>query len=893
MESLLWAVGIGTAPSTPSTSRQSRARSQHGAEDVTALSDEALLPDLASIAAATEKGILALEEEAKSLERLQLQEASTLVRRWSQGLRRKPRPDEPLASFKAQFLRSNALEKALEGLRRNEPLRSALLDPPLFAATAGSSSPEEALQAELRSVLQLCLPRAAAPLAAPVLRTVLTEPTESVAAALTAVRALKEDWTEVVRGQALRGLERRLDSLAYELQKTPLTRQAQARGGRPVPSRDAASTRRASHDRVAVLALLCEAIEQSHARAEAHSAEIAAALRVLGVDVAAAGAAAMVGCSIGGASARADQGGSVGGTDTASGDGMNGGTGCAGADDLPSLSDCEAAISSMVSKTERGMRDGLRLLGLPGAPLHFVPGLELRLCGHDIRVAVNAMIAHWLEEERGEFFDVLQRIRRTVDRPALEEQEAELLRMRAALASEQQALLERLRALEAQLCEVDTQLARLSVPSGGGGTSRRSSSVHEGCASLLSMPSGLTPPNSSRSPLPLPEFNTLVANVAEAQASETQRTMERLATQLQQRRVQLLAGLTAHLESEQEQFSSFAHAACNMGVAGAPSAAGAGATSSTNELLEAALQDAHQLCGRVEAVTGGRSRLRPLTEPLPVGTRCRAKWMDGNYYDATVQKSNSDGTVVVNWLRPRPAGSGDTSPTHRPLITVSECGGDDTLHRIVMKADLQLDEGGNGEQSDAQAALRLFEARPPEDRHCVDCGASGADWASVSFGTYLCRLCAEDHQALGVRLSLARQLNDGWGWVQRDLQYLIRGGNAAFRACLDKYPAVKAAPFTERYSSRFAEYYRRYLDAVCTGAQLPQPPSQEVAAQAGAKGEFLSAAEAAAVAQEVARRFEAAVHWAASHSRAAATPGRSVEFGPKVQPGKMQKVITC
>jgi len=326
------------------------------------------------------------------------------------------------------------------------------------------------------------------------------------------------------------------------------------------------------------------------------------------------------------------------------------------------------------------------------------------------------------------------------------------------------------------------------------------------------------------------------------------------------------------------------------------------------------LQEAQELCGKVEAVTSGR-QIRPLTEPLTAGTRCRAKWMDGNYYDATVFKSNTDGTAVVNWLRPRAAGSGDSSPSGRPLVTVSGTGGDDSLHRIVMKADVQLDSQTGGAKSDAQAALRLFEARSAEDRACVDCGALGADWASISFGTYLCRMCAEEHQGLGARvsvaaqehqglgahLSLVRQLNDGWGWVQRDLQYMVRGGNAVFCTALDKYPLVKAAPMAERYSSRFAEYYRRRLDAVCTGAPLPQPPVQEAALHAGAKGEFLSAAEAAAVAQEVARNFEVMVHWASSQGRSATALGRVSELGlpphssssPKVQVGRAQKVITC
>lgn len=81
--------------------------------------DEIDLPDLAKIAAQTEQSVLQLEEEAKSLEKLLLIEAQEVLQRWNQALKRRTRQDETAPSFKAQFLRSNALEKTLEALRKN------------------------------------------------------------------------------------------------------------------------------------------------------------------------------------------------------------------------------------------------------------------------------------------------------------------------------------------------------------------------------------------------------------------------------------------------------------------------------------------------------------------------------------------------------------------------------------------------------------------------------------------------------------------------------------------------------------------------------------------------------------------------------------------------------
>ena len=139
------------------------------------------LPDLKQIAYETERCVLQLEEAARGLERLPLSGALELLQGWTQKLRR--RKAEHLASFKAswksllgpafdaffsrtvgflmvfscffvvfacfraglkaQFLRSNALERALEALKRNERLKLELQDRPLFAA-AENGSPGEA-----------------------------------------------------------------------------------------------------------------------------------------------------------------------------------------------------------------------------------------------------------------------------------------------------------------------------------------------------------------------------------------------------------------------------------------------------------------------------------------------------------------------------------------------------------------------------------------------------------------------------------------------------------------------------------------------------------------------------------------------------------------------------
>jgi len=798
--------------------------------------DEAdlLVPDLAHVAAATEQGILALEEEARSLDKASVNEAVDRLRTWSQALRKRLRHDESLASFKVQFLRSNALEKALEALRKNTPLRNEMSDKPLFASEG--SSPAEAVMAELRGVLQLCLPRAAAQLVEPTVQLVFADALdENFMAALTALRSLKEDWREVVRAQAVRSHERRLDSLAYELQKIP---------GSPSLS----SSRKASHDHVAVLASLVEVLGQWQAGAETHSAEIDNALLSLGLKTPSTSS------SLAPAGSHVDDPSRRRASSEYSGASSQQVTEADSApcseDLLPSYQDCEEAVNAMVTKTEAGMREGLMLLGLPTTPLHWVPGQELRLCGHDVRVAVNTMIGHWMADEKNAFFEVLNRVRQILDKPCGVQDD--LLSLRARLVLERQALSQKLAEVDQRLSEVDAQLSGLPGHSPRrsvqGDEQSRDEVASEGLMSSL-------PPNSSTSTVEATcsisrektssSLSGDVGSMAEALSLENQRSLERLATTLQQRRTELLAALTTHLRGEEERLAALSVAP--SGVLGAELVAA--------EQLQVALEEARHLCEHVEAAIDGPERAKSAISGLSTGTRCRARWMDGNFYDASIHSVGLDGTVVVNWLRPR--ASSDDSPD-RPLRTISESGGDDSLHRVVAKADIHIEGRSPRGQSEPQAAHRAFQSRGPEDRTCVDCNSAVTEWASISFGTYLCETCAAEHRQLGAKLSLVRQLNDGWGWTQRDLKYLTAGGNAAFRAQLEKYPEVQEMRIYLRYATRFAEHYRRHLDAICTGAQLPPPVQPETAEQPSQAGDFLSRAEAAAVAREVSNQFEEA-----------------------------------
>lgn len=866
------------------------------------------LPDLASIAAATEPGILLVEEEARSLETLGMPEALALLRKWSQSLRKKPRPDESLASFRALFLRSNALEKALDALRKNTPLRQQVMDQPLFAPP-GKKDKNDELAEEFQKLLQLCLPRPAAPLAELTMQALLSETPDDAAPALAVLRILKEEWTDVVQGQIMRGLEYRIDSLDYEQQK----RAGVEKGPRGTIMKAA---RIASRERVRLLAQLCKAISEAHENAEGRSVSLSASLAPLVQE--AMERPTQLGRGTGACAGLSSQRSSSKPCPSVSGQ-----------PPLPSAADCEAAVLAILSRTHQGIVIGLRLLGLPDSPLVFVPGEELRLCGLDVRKPTNTMLAHWVQEERDEFYVALRELREFVRsassapttparagsvvglpvtprvaglpmaslplftpprRPSLGSPTGDAATGGAAWAAglraereealrERSELRKRLESIEDRLKEIDASLASYCPPADNSpGSSQQASSPgmrnSTGSQSSPALPKQLTKQSSMPSLPARPlhpirrsssaasnglvvaaalegDFDGMVSAIADALASDTQRGVERLAAQLQQRRTQLVAGLSAHLSEEERQMSSLVTDI----AAPSESVAAMGAALQAREELTMVLREAQDLCDTVASVVGHDCSLdREGSEAtLRSGTRCQARWMDGRYYDATVQTVLGDGSAVVNWLRPRP--SDDGSPDRQPLVTVSESGGDDTLHRIVPKEDIRVSMS-SGVCSDELVAQRFFETRPQPDFSCAECRAGGsADWASVSFGIYLCRSCASLHQAVGVRASVVKPLGGGWGWMARDLAYMRNGGNAAYHECLQGYPAVAELGPAERCGTRFAEYYRRQLDALCVGVQAPPNPTPEAAAAPSA-GDFLSAAEAAAAVADAANGFQ-------------------------------------
>lgn len=133
----------------------------------------------------------------------------------------------------------------------------------------------------------------------------------------------------------------------------------------------------------------------------------------------------------------------------------------------------------------------------------------------------------------------------------------------------------------------------------------------------------------------------------------------------------------------------------------------------------------------------------------------------------------------------------------------------------------------------AETGLTLKEIidSSPANQKCMDCGMARPQWASITYGIFICLNCAGVHRSFGVKVSVVKSVGMDM-WPLADITRMEKGGNERFGAYIAQYK-LSSLPKPQLYSEKRVQEYAKQLEKEVALLHPAEKPAAPKAAQPG------------------------------------------------------------